>query len=143
MLIGNVWPPLDTRVVDGVAMVNQFHIDSVLMGLEQKADKFCLCNNGVGCCCDVVGLLSNEEFDVPDPEHMVGNIGSALAVFAWLEEEEEGDPGEFADCNIYWGGYFGNSCWKTTESTISTVYTISCSSRVICITNSYVYQPST
>ena len=57
---------------------------------------------------------------------MVGSIGSALAVFAWLEEEEEGDPGEFADCDISWGGSLGggvqgldnvdgegpHSCWR-------------------------------
>ena len=39
---------------------------------------------------------------------MVGGIGSALAAFAWAEEEEEGDPGEVTDCDISWGGYLGS-----------------------------------
>ena len=57
---------------------------------------------------------------------MVVGIGVALAVFAWPEEEEEGDRGEVADCDISWGGSLGggvqclddvdregpHSCWR-------------------------------
>ena len=57
---------------------------------------------------------------------MVVGIGVALAVFAWPEEEEEGDRGEVADCDISWGGSLGGgvqclddvdregpqSCWR-------------------------------
>ena len=31
----------------------------------------------------------------------MGSVATALALFAWAEEEEEGDPVEIADCNIY------------------------------------------
>ena len=34
----------------------------------------------------------------------MGGVGTALAVFSWAEEKEEGDPGEIADGNIYWCG---------------------------------------
>ena len=29
---------------------------------------------------------------------MMGVVGASLAVFSWLEEEEESDLGQFADC---------------------------------------------
>ena len=40
---------------------------------------------------------------------MVGSICAALGVFPRPEEEEESDPGEVTDGNIYWCGTF-DSC---------------------------------
>ena len=34
------------------------------------------------------------------PLSVLGGVGTALAVFAWPEEKEEGDSGEIADGNI-------------------------------------------
>ena len=41
-----------------------------------------------------MGLLSNEQLDVLEPEGVLGGVGTALAVFDWPEEEEEGFKGE-------------------------------------------------
>ena len=71
-------------------------------------------------------MLSNEELDVLEPEEVLGGVGTALAVFAWTEEEEDCNPGEVADCNIYCGSSLGDgvqvlddaamegphSCWR-------------------------------
>ena len=38
---------------------------------------------------------------------MLGGVGTASAVFAWAEEEEEGNPGEIDDGNISWCGSLG------------------------------------
>ena len=57
---------------------------------------------------------------------MPGGVVTALAVFAWAETKEEGDPGEIADGDISWCGYLGDgvqgldnsdregpcSCWR-------------------------------
>ena len=40
---------------------------------------------------------------------MLGVVGTALAVLAWPEEEEESDPGEIADINVSWCGSLGGS----------------------------------
>ena len=40
---------------------------------------------------------------------MLGGVGTALAVFSWEEEEEEGDPGEIADVDISWCGSLDGS----------------------------------
>ena len=72
-----------------VAVVsNKSPLDYVLLGCEQEADKVYLCKNDVGLHYGIVGLLSNEELDVPEPEQVVGGIVSTLAVFACPEEEE-------------------------------------------------------
>ena len=71
-------------------------------------------------------MLSNEYLDVLEPEGVLGGVGTALSVFAWPEEKEEGDPGEIADGNISWSGSLGggvqdldnadrkgpHSCWS-------------------------------
>ena len=72
-------------------MSNQSPLDNVLLGCEQEADKISRIDHGVGRCCNVVGLLSNEELYILDPEGVLESVGTALAVFAWTEEEEEGD----------------------------------------------------
>ena len=60
------------------------------------------------------------------PEGVRGGVGATLAVFAWPEEEEEGDPGEIADGNVSCSGSLGGvvqglynadmegsySCWR-------------------------------
>ena len=56
-MYGHHWTPLE---VDGAVVVDKFSLDSALMGCEQRAEKVCLCENGVGRRCGVVGLLSNE-----------------------------------------------------------------------------------
>ena len=38
---------------------------------------------------------------------MLGVVGTALVVFAWTEEEEEGEPGEIYDRDVSCGGYLG------------------------------------
>ena len=48
--------------------------------------------------------MSNEELGVLEPEGVPGGVGTALVLFAWPEEEEEGDPGEIADGNVSCGG---------------------------------------
>ena len=64
--------------------------------------------------------------DVLDPEGVLGGVGTALAVFAWQEKEEEGDPGDIADGGISCSGSLGggvqgldnsdreelHSCWR-------------------------------
>ena len=40
---------------------------------------------------------------------MLGGVGTDLAVFAWPEEEEEGDPGEIAEGDISWCGSLDGS----------------------------------
>ena len=52
-------------------------------------------------------MLSNEELDALEPEGVLGSFSTALAVFACLEEEEEGEPGEIADSNVSCGGSLG------------------------------------
>ena len=91
----------------GAAVSNRFPLDDVLLVCEQEAGKVGLSKHGVGHRSGVVGLLFNEELDVLEPEGMLGGVGTALVVFAWPEEEEEGDPSEVADCDISWGGYLG------------------------------------
>ena len=73
------------------AVSNRFPLDTVLLGCEQEADKVGLSKHGVGRHCGVVWLLSNGELDVLEPEGVMGGVCTALAVFAWPEEEEEGN----------------------------------------------------
>ena len=84
-------------------MSDRLSLDSVLLGREEDTGKVCLCEDVVGCCCGVVGLLSNEELDAPESERVVGGISAAFAVLAGPEEEEEGNLGEVADGNVYLG----------------------------------------
>ena len=85
-------------------MYNQFPLGAVILGCKQEADKFGLSKHGVGHRCGVVGLLYNEYFDVLETEGVLGGVSTALAVFSWTEEEEEGDTGEVSDCDISLGG---------------------------------------
>ena len=73
---GRHWTPLG---VDGAAVSNRFTLYSVLLGCGQEANEVCLCENGIGQRCGIVGLLSNEELDVPEPERVVGGIGASFA----------------------------------------------------------------
>ena len=47
---------------------------------------------------------------------MLGGVGTDLAVFTWPEEEEEGDSGEVADCNISLGGSLDSGVQGLDES---------------------------
>ena len=87
------------------AVSNRFPLDTVLLGCEQEADEVGLSEHGVGRRCVVVGLLSNKESDVFEPEGVLGGVGTTLAVFTWAGEEEEDDPGEIADRDVSYGGY--------------------------------------
>ena len=66
-----------------------------------------------------------------------GYVGNAY-IEAYTDDKIVFDAGKEFEFMVH----NGHTCWKTTESTISKFYTISCSSRVINITNSYVHQPS-
>ena len=71
-------------------------------------------------------MLSNDGSDILEPEGMMGSVSTALEVYAWSEEEEEGDSGEIADGNVSCGGLLGggvqglynadregpHSCWR-------------------------------
>ena len=46
-------------------------------------------------------MLSNEVLDVLEPEGLLGGVDTALAVFAFPEEEEEGGPGEISDGDVF------------------------------------------
>ena len=73
------WKPLG---VAGAAVSNQSPLDAVILGCKQEADEFGLSEHGVGRCCGVVGLLSNGELDVPEPEGVLGSVGTVLALYA-------------------------------------------------------------
>ena len=103
---GRHWIPLG---VVGAAVFNRSPLDVVLLGFEQEANKVRMGKHSVGRRCGVVGMLSNEELGVPEPERVMSGVGTALAVSVWLEEEEEGDPSEVADCNISLVGSLGSS----------------------------------
>ena len=60
-----------------MANFNRFTLDAVLLGYEQDSDKVGLSKHSVGCRCGVVGLLPNEEFNVLDPEGVMGGVGTA------------------------------------------------------------------
>ena len=53
--------------------------------------------------------------NVLDPEGLLGGVGTALAVFACPEEEEEVDPVEVADSNVSWvvPWVMVSKAWKT------------------------------
>ena len=120
---GRHWTPLG---VAGAAVSNRSSLDAVLLGCEQESNKVGLSKHGVVSHHGVVGLLSNEELGILDPEGVLGGVGTALAVFACLEEEEEGDPDEIADGNVSCCGYLvggvqglnnadregPHSCWR-------------------------------
>ena len=89
------------------AVSDRISLESVLLGREKEADKVCLCEDVIGCSCGIVGLVYNEELYVPDTERVVGGIGASFAVLAGPEEEEEGDPGEIDDGDVYWVGSLG------------------------------------
>ena len=61
------------------------------MACEHEADEVSLSDHGIGRRCGVVRLLSNEELYVPETEGALDSVGTALVLFAWPEEEEEGD----------------------------------------------------
>ena len=82
---GRQWTPLG---VAGASVSNLSPLDTVLLGCEQEADKVGLSKHSVRRRCGVVWLRSNEELDVLEPEGVPGNVGTALALFAWPEEEE-------------------------------------------------------
>ena len=69
-------------------MSDRLSLDSVILRREEENDKVCLCEDVIGGHRGVVGLLSNEELDVPESEGVVIGIGAALAVLAGPEEEE-------------------------------------------------------
>ena len=54
-------------------------------------------------------MMFNELLDVLESAHMMAGTCATLAVIAGTEEEEEGDPGEFSDGNVYWGSSLGGS----------------------------------
>ena len=64
------------------AVSNRFPFDTILLGCEQEDDKVSLNEHGVGSSCGVVGLLSNEELYVLEPEGVLDSVGNDLAVFA-------------------------------------------------------------
>ena len=82
------WTPLG---VAGESVSNQYPLDTVLLGCEQEADGVGLSEHGVGRRYGVVGLLPNEELYILEPEGVLDSVSTFLAVFAWPEEEEEGD----------------------------------------------------
>ena len=65
-----------------------------------------MCKDVIGGHRGVVGLLSNEELDVPESERAEDGIGAALSVLAQPEEEEV-EPVEFSGGDISWGGSLG------------------------------------
>ena len=82
---GHHWTPLGVAVS---AVSDQLSLDSVLLVRKEETEKLCSCEYAVGCRCDTVGLLSNEELNVPEPEHVVGRIGASFSVLSGPEEEE-------------------------------------------------------
>ena len=52
-------------------------------------------------------MLSNEVLDVLEPEGLLGGVDTALAVFAFPEEEEEGGPVEISDGDVFCVDYLG------------------------------------
>ena len=67
-------------------MSGRISLDSVILVREQETDKVYLSEDFVGYCCGVVGMLSNEELGVPEPERVVGSISAPLTVFTGPEE---------------------------------------------------------
>ena len=88
-------------------MYNRFPFDDVLLDCEQEAGEVVLSEHGVGRRHDIAGMLSNDGSDILEPEGMMGSVSTALEVYAWSEEEEEGDSGEIADGNVSSVGSLG------------------------------------
>ena len=77
--------------VAGAAVYNRSPFDTVFLCCEQESDEVGLSEHGVGRCCGVVGVLSNEELVFLEPEGVLDSFSTAFAVFARPEEQEEGD----------------------------------------------------